>query len=221
MMKRLFLIIILIAGINAYAQESNCRVLYPEISGTYSGDCKRGLAHGKGIAQGIDRYEGHFSKGNPNGIGTYIKADGTSYEGQWKRGVKEGKGKMVYKDSIVEGYWKNDKYIGEKLIPPYSIKSSLSVARSSIKKTSGTMDEVRIRFLQAGGDNGGISGLSIVPSSGDQFQTGAVYGIQNILYPVNVNIRYRTWNLMHTTQFNVLFEFVINEPGTWDVAISN
>jgi hypothetical protein len=221
MRKRLFLIIILIAGINAYAQESNCRVLYPEISGTYSGGCKKGLAHGKGIAQGIDRYEGHFSKGNPNGIGTYTKADGTYYEGQWKRGVKEGKGKMVYKDSIVEGYWKDDKYIGEKLIPPYSIKSSMSVARSSIKKTSGTMDEVRIRFLQAGGDNGGISGLSIVPSSGDQFRMGAVYGIQNILYPVNVNIRYRTWNLMHTTQFNVMFEFVINEPGTWDVAISN
>ena len=213
--------VMLIFCIEAIAQEGYCRVLLPEISGTYSGGCRKGLAHGQGVAQGIDSYKGQFSKGLPNGQGTYKKTNGTYYEGQWKKGLKTGKGKMVYRDSIVSGYWKDDKYVGKKVIPPYEIKYSMNVARSSIKKSTGILDEVKIRILQGGADNSNISDLSITPSSGDQFNTGSVIGIQNIIYPVNVKVRYTTWNMLHTTTFNVLFEFIINEPGTWDVAINN
>jgi len=47
--------------------QDDCKVLIPEISGQYVGKCKKGLAHGKGLAIGIDRYEGSFKKGYPEG----------------------------------------------------------------------------------------------------------------------------------------------------------
>ena len=189
MSRSILIIIALISGNYIYAQQINCKVLMPEISGTYSGGCKRGLAHGQGVAQGNDWYEGQFVKGLPDGNGTYRWADGPYYEGQWNRGMKEGKGKMVYADSILSGYWKQDRYVGEKLVPPYVIKYSLSVARSSITKSIGSMDAIRIRLLQGGSDNGSVSDLSIVSSSGDQYRTGVVYGIQNIQFPVYVKVQ--------------------------------
>ena len=104
-----------------FSQESGCKVLLPSISGTYTGKCKNGLAHGKGIAQGTDRYEGRFYKGYPQGPGTYTWKDGSYYKGQWSEGLMQGKGMMVYKtadgDSVVNGYWQEGKYVGAKLIP--------------------------------------------------------------------------------------------------------
>ena len=55
-----------------YSQtEESCKVLISEISEKYEGDCKNGLAHGTGVAKGIDLYEGRFKKGIPNGKGKY------------------------------------------------------------------------------------------------------------------------------------------------------
>lgn len=221
MINRLFLIVILILGSHVYAQESNCKVTIPGISGSYSGGCKNGLANGKGIAQGVDRYEGQFSKGKPDGKGTYKWADGTSYEGQWKDGMKDGMGKMIYKDSVVTGYWKDDIYKGEQLIPSYKIISSTSVARYTISKTSGVGNGVKIRILLGGDDNANLDGFSLAPSSGTEYRSGYVYGIENALLPLEVKVNYRTWNKLHTTQNDVRFEFVINDPGTWNVVISN
>jgi len=110
MVNRLFLIVVLIFGNYVYAQQNDCKVTIADISGSYSGGCKNGLAHGKGVAQGIDRYEGQFMKGKPDGKGIYKWANGTSFEGQWKNGMREGMGKMVYSDSVVTGYWRDDKY---------------------------------------------------------------------------------------------------------------
>ena len=57
-----FLGIILFPGVHVYAQQTDCKVTMPKLSGTYTGGCKKGLAQGKGIAQGVDRYEGQFYK---------------------------------------------------------------------------------------------------------------------------------------------------------------
>jgi hypothetical protein len=221
MINRLFLIAVLIFGSYAYAQQSDCKVTIADISGSYSGDCKNGLAHGKGVAQGIDRYEGQFNKGMPEGKGTYKWANGNYYEGQFKNGRKEGKGKMVYKDSTVTGFWKEDKYLGEKLIPPYMIVKSMSVSRSSINKSGTVTNGVKIKILMGGSDNTTIEDLSLSHSSGDEYHMGDTYGIQNTFLPLDVKITYRTWNQLHTAQYNVVFEFTINESGTWDVVINN
>ena len=97
--------IFLFSGIHLFSQDAGCKVTLPSISGTYSGQCKKGLANGKGIAQGIDRYEGQFSNGMPDGKGTYTWASGITYKGQFENGLMEGKGEMIYStqkgDSIV------------------------------------------------------------------------------------------------------------------------
>lgn len=221
MVTRLFFIIVFIFGSYAYAQQSDCKVIIPAISGTYSGGCKNGLAHGKGVAQGTDRYEGQFIKGMPDGKGIYKWSNGTYFEGQWKNGMKEGFGKMVYPDSVVTGYWKSDKYQGKKLIPPFTIISSRGVSRSTITKSVNVENGVRIRILQGGSDNTTIEDFSLFYDSGTEYRMTNTYGIQNISLPLYVKITYRTWNQLHTVQYEVFFEFTINDPGTWDVVISN
>jgi hypothetical protein len=221
MVNRLFLIVVLIFGNYVYAQQSDCKVTIADISGSYSGGCKNGLAHGKGVAQGTDRYEGQFIKGMPDGKGIYKWANGTYFEGQWKNGMKEGFGKMVYRDSVVTGYWKGDKYQGKKLIPPFKITNSRSVSRSTITKSVDVANGVRIRILQGGSDNTTIEDFSLSYDSGNEYRMTNIYGIQNTSLPLDVKITYRTWNQLHTAQYEVLFEFTIYDPGTWEVVISN
>ena len=57
-----------------------CRVNDPRISGSYSGECLEGVAHGKGVAKGRDEYVGEFRNGNKHGKGTYTFYAGTSWE---------------------------------------------------------------------------------------------------------------------------------------------
>ncbi|KAM3129306.1 hypothetical protein pb186bvf_018593 [Paramecium bursaria] len=46
-------------------------------------------------------------------LGPYMIDNGAIYDGQWKFGLRHGKGKQVWKDgSIYEGYWKNNQAHG-------------------------------------------------------------------------------------------------------------
>lgn len=217
----LFPVLVLISGCIVYPQQTDCKVLKPEISDSYTGGCKNGLANGKGEARGIDYYEGQFDKGMPSGKGTYKWADGTYYEGHWENGNRDGTGRMVYKDSTVTGYWKDDIYAGKKLIPPYEVLRTMSVSRSNIIKSVGAVDEVKIRILQGGSDNRTVTNLSITSSSGDEFRTDNVYGLEKVVFPLDVKVRYTSRTQFGTAQFNVIFDFRINEPGVWEVTISN
>ncbi len=222
MINRILILLILLSGTLLNGQDSSCKVLLPRLSGTYKGECKKGLAHGNGFAQGIDRYEGEFRKGLPEGQGVYRWADGTFYQGYWKQGLRDGYGKMIYSsDSTVSGYWKADRYTGKKEIKKYEILYSRFVSRSTFTKTSESPLQVKIRFTIAGVANSTIQDLSMVYSSGEEFRMGTYYGIQNVTYPINVRIQYVTWNVMHTVQTVCTFEFKINEPGNWDLNIQN
>lgn len=221
MINRLFFVLILIIGSNIYAQSGDCKVSKASITGSYTGGCKNGLAHGKGIAQGIDRYEGQFVKGLPNGTGIYRWANGVYYEGEWKKGMMEGEGKMVYPDSVVTGVWNEDKYMGKKEIVPYKIITSMSVSRSTITKTKDRNYRVKIQIKQGGMDNISIENFTMVYDSGSEYRSGNYYGIDNVRFPLSVKVKYRSWNQLMTSQYNVIFEFIINEPGGWDVVIIN
>ncbi len=218
--KILTLAILLFSVGSLQAQQNDCKVLLENISGTYTGKCKKGLAHGKGTAQGIDYYKGSFSKGLPSGKGLYRWNDGSYYEGEWKDGKKDGKGKLVQDGSEITGFWENDEYIGLEIIPPYKVTRSLNLVRSSFKK-SGAIEGVRILFLQAGSDNVAIENLSIASSSGSEYRSGKMYGIQNAFFPLDVKIHYFTWNKMRTGMIEVVFEFTINESGAWEVTLNN
>jgi len=221
MATRLIIFLFLFSGTIAYSQQDSCKVIKPEISGSYTGDCKNGLAQGKGVAQGVDHYEGQFNKGLPDGKGKYIWANGTYYEGRWENGFRNGSGKMVYRDSTVTGYWKEDKYVGKKLIPSYEIMRSVGVTRSNIKKSIGNEDEVRVKILKGGAENNELIDFTISYSSGEEYRGGNIYGIKKFKFPVLIKINYSTWNTFHTSLYPVIFEFRINEPGIWDVSISN
>ena len=217
---RLFLIGLLFLGNPVFAQQTGCEVKVADLSGSYSGGCKNGLAHGKGIAQGTDHYEGQFSKGMPDGKGTYTWSDGIYYEGQWRDGKREGEGKMVYSDSTVKGIWKDDTYLGKKVPPPYKILRTMSVPHYSITKVSKTDTNIWIRFFRGGVENVDMEGLNLIYNSGEEYHTGSFTGIQNPTFPIDIKVKFRAMNYFHTSSHDVIFEFTIIEPGTWEVVIS-
>ena len=223
-LKSISVIIVVFICNFTYAQDS-CKVLMPSINGSYTGGCKKHLAHGKGEAKGTDTYKGKFVRGLPHGKGTYIWANGSEYIGEWSNGNKEGKGKMTLHlakgDSIIMGYWKNNKYIGEKYIPPYKITRKSNVLRCSIKKNGSEIKGVRISILKGGMKNPFVSNMVITKSSGEKDYSGGKLGIQNPQFPLSVKLNYTTKNQAGTTSIVVIFEFTINDPGFWDVTISN
>ena len=222
MINRIMLLLVMLSGNLLYAQETDCKVLAPRISGIYRGECKNSLAHGKGIAQGIDMYEGEFKKGLPEGMGVYNWADGSYYEGYWSQGLRDGSGIMTFSpDSIVRGFWKADKYAGKEKIKQYEVTQSRYVARSSFSRTGNTPLQVKVKLTLGGVPNNTIQDFSMTYSSGEEFRLGTAYGIQNVTYPLTVRMQYRTWNVMRTVMTDVTFEFRINEPGSWDVNIQN
>ena len=206
-----------------YSQKE-CKVLVEDLVGTYDGRCKKGLAHGKGEAIGTDRYKGAFSKGFPKGKGTYTWANGDVYTGQWKKGKRDGEGKFTFtineKDTVLDGLWRNDKYLGPKPLPPKIIMKR-SVDRYSIKKIGNDKNRVLISFKQNGMRNPNISGLLITSSGGIETSVGYLTGYEKINFPINIKLRYKTKNKLLTSEYDVEFEFVISEPGDWIVEIHN
>jgi hypothetical protein len=88
-------IALLLFSFAAFSQ--TCEVDKESLKGTYTGDCKKNKAHGKGKAVGIDTYEGEFKNGVPDGQGTYTWGNKNIFEGKFLKGLREGKGKMTMK----------------------------------------------------------------------------------------------------------------------------
>jgi hypothetical protein len=214
----------LISFLELAGQNSNCKVLMPEISGSYVGDCRKGLAHGKGSATGADRYEGQFNKGLPHGNGAYHWNNGPVYTGEWSKGIMDGKGEIVYitarGDSTVSGYWRNGAYTGRENIPPYTIIRKDNLLSCNIRKI-GEGKNVILKFMRKGQRNPSLGGLTIIFSSGTQFKAGMYEGIQNVYFPLDIKITYVTNNPISLSQFDVVLECTINEPGTWEVILNN
>jgi hypothetical protein len=223
-MKNLLLLITLILlSSYMYSQQSDCIVVTKQIAGSYSGRCKDGLAHGRGTARGIDSYEGQFREGIPHGKGTYKWSNGDYYEGLWEKGKMEGRGKMVYKDSTLTGFWRAGEYKGKELIPPYKIIRSRNVPRAYITKKPGSINEVRLKIIRSGTNNSFIENFSASYSTGFVYNTGdpGGYGIQDIIFPFEAQLKYSAWNKIHTVMIEVIFDFIINEPGSWEVIINH
>jgi len=204
--------------------QKSCKVLLPEIDSVYKGKCKKGLAHGKGIAYGIDTYKGHFSKGLPSGRGTYSWNNGDQYIGSWKNGMRNGEGKLSLKiadrDSIIDGLWENNKYLGPKPIAP-KVLTKVSVDRYSFKKYDDHKDRVLINFLQNGSINRNIYHMTIISSTGVETTLGSLIGYDFIDFPVIIKVNYETLNKLKSVIYQVIFEFEITDPGDWRVEIHN
>jgi len=218
------LIILLLSGIiKSYSQDS-CKVLKPEISGKYQGKCKNGLANGKGIAQGIDKYEGRFINGLPDGNGIYTWANGDTYNGYWSKGKKNGEGTYKYKkfggDSVLTGIWENDKFI-KKINPnPYKVYIARDFDKYSITRARDG-NKVSLKLHQMGMTNTDISEITFFADNGLYQAFGNTYVYSQVIFPVLIKISYTTKNKLKTADINPVLEVIINEPGEWEIVLTN
>ena len=102
---RLLALLLVFVGMEANAQ---CRVLDPELQGSYSGGCVNGLAEGEGVAQGTAEYRGEFRQGRKNGKGVKTWANGDRYEGAFVEDRREGLGTYTWG----RGKWQGERYEG-------------------------------------------------------------------------------------------------------------
>lgn len=192
------------------------------ISTNYKGVCKNGLADGKGEASGVDQYVGDFRKGYPDGNGTYVWHTGEKYTGGWKKGLRDGKGDFTFsyngRDSVLSGIWKNDKYLGEKLLDPYTIDYKEGVGRIMIMKL-GDRPYVQLKFSRNGSGANEISNLLMQGSSGSERTEGTLTGFEQVTFPFNCKVRFDAPNAFYSAIISCEVRFTINKPGAWLVSI--
>lgn len=224
-----FLYVFLIIAFSSYdpvlLSQENCKVLKPEISGKYKGECRKNLANGYGTAIGVDVYEGDFRNGLPEGKGVYMWSTGEYYRGDWKKGKRNGIGYYRFRyydrDSIMYGKWSNDVFTGPVEFKRYEINVKSGIDRYTFKKKSEVKDRVLIITYQNGMYNTGITNFLISSSSGYETSRGQYIGFEGVKYPVTIKVTYTTWNKLRTAQYYVEFDFTINEPGDWEVDLHN
>jgi len=76
--------------------QAACRVLDPELAGSYRGGCKDGLAEGYGVAKGTAEYRGGFHAGRKQGKGVETWPSGDRYEGDFVADRKQGIGTYTW-----------------------------------------------------------------------------------------------------------------------------
>jgi len=204
-------------------QDEECEVLLLSIAENYVGDCKRGLAHGKGKADGVDIYEGEFKKGYPHGTGLFQYDNGDVYSGHLKKGLKDGEGTLFTKiedrDTVLTGIWIDDVYVGPKPKHPqvlykYGVDSH---SFRNVREGNRFLIDIYLNGLP----NTDMENFTIISTSGTEFQMGRSFGFENVDFPVVCKVSYYTWNKLRTARHQAIFEFKLEEPGDWLVKIIN
>lgn len=75
--------------------------------------------------------------------------------------------------------------------------------------------------MLGGVENSEVEDFSLAFTSGTEYRNVGTYGIQNSSVPLEVTVRYLTWNQLHTVQYEVLYEFTVLEPGTYNITLTN
>ncbi len=222
MKKIIILLSCLIFAYTAFAQK-DCSVIFPQGVDNYEGKCRGGLAHGKGVAEGKDVYKGQFRKGLPDGKGTCVWENGDKYEGEWQKGKRHGKGTFSFKvaeqDSILEGMWENNEYLGP-ILPKPRIIQKINVDRYSVQKI-GKGTGLTVILMQNGSTNVRVTDLLIEVDSGNQGTNFMPIRYDNIEFPFTAKIRYNTPNKLGSADVAVNFEVKVSEPGEWKIVLHN
>lgn len=218
------LIIITVSfNLKANGQNDGCRVLLHPINDTYEGSCKKGFAHGKGVAKGEDVYEGKFKMGLPHGSGTYTWANGNKYSGSWKKGKRDGIG-TYYSASNgeeVKGIWKDDEFIKEYEGPSHKILyKSTSVEKIRIYEVKGAIPgTIEIEFRRDGYKNERIITPLLHSMSGMQEISNQFIGFKGAIFPFKANVKFQAPNRTNRILVNYTLDFEIYKEGAWKVII--
>jgi len=226
MKKKPILIAILLMHFVSYLlaqQPDSCKVLLSEISGEYAGNCKNGLADGKGIAKGVDTYKGMFKNGLPDGKGDYTYKNGNSFSGNFSHGLKHGLGKFTYyvggKENVQKGYWSNGEYAGvSKPDENYRVTNISGIEHYSIKKMEGYENQITVSF-EAVMLRNVPEDLEMTISSGEFIQENKNFSAYHYSLPVSCSISFIIRTAMSIRQCN--FNFDILKPGKYIVLITN
>ncbi|MBV6646108.1 MAG: hypothetical protein KI790_11705 [Cyclobacteriaceae bacterium] len=219
-----YLIILILNGVPLTIESvQDCKALLDGKFVNYSGDCRRGLAHGTGKAGDVICYEGQFKKGRPHGKGTYHWENGSFYKGNWVAGLKEGKGLLVMKresepDSVLSGYWKRDKYVGTGNEKKWEVRRNVMVRRYRFEKVSDEGDEVEIIINRNNTRFTSFSNLRLA-GNGVEFRDALRMGFMSAHFPFEGNILMLAPNHFGVAPHDVSFEYVIYEPGKWILRI--
>ncbi|GAB4815949.1 hypothetical protein N2152v2_002995 [Parachlorella kessleri] len=90
----------------------------------YSGGWKGELRHGYGVMyqaslcaagrqRGVCKYMGEWQADLQCGQGKCLYVDGSAYDGEWKDGMRHGKGKLTSQGYKYDGQWQDDKQHGQ------------------------------------------------------------------------------------------------------------
>ena len=204
--------------INGTAQDqtSACQVLLPQISGKYEGECKKGLADGIGKAQGVDLYEGCFRKGFPEGQGKYTWKDGATFEGEWKKGRKDGYGILTFspslQDSVLNGYWIDDEYIGTEK-KPYKVNSKgINILGLTVTRVGSDKDQIVVEFSRNGRP------LSIYSFSVTEITGGYSTISKSDFSKTLLNVRFPFRAEMAGGAY--VFDITISQRGSWKIIVN-
>ena len=191
------------------------------ISQSYEGDCREGLAHGFGVARGRDYYRGKFRQGLPDGLGTYIWANGVKHIGSWKTGKCDGRGRRItvrdgVKD-VVRGTWKNNKLVKKRQRPPYKITYIDGIERVRIYR-AGPREMIEFYPIRHG-NIPLIEHFRINNSSGTQNTSIKPYSVEYVTFPFEGTVMFSAPNMFNAYIKLCEVSFRINEPGRWIVEI--
>ncbi len=134
----LALVVSFLALFPVAALAQTCKVLDPELQGSYAGPCKDGFAEGTGHAQGTAEYRGGFRAGKKHGQGVKTWASGDRYEGEFVEDRREGRGKYTWG----RGRWAGESYEGGYLADQRHGEGTYRFATGDVYK--GTWAEDRI-----------------------------------------------------------------------------
>jgi hypothetical protein len=199
---------------------SQCEVLLENLKGKYEGECDKGKAEGKGKATGEDIYEGDFKKGLPDGIGKYEWKNKSYYVGKMKKGLRDGKGEMHYytssgRDSIVDGYWKKDRYAGKYDKPFEVIAKSGRVNKVNCRLAEFGGQDININVSRVTGGIASITDIDVIAGTfykhNTQTLTKMTYTrMQQVTYPLRVIFNFNSGETA---------EIIFNEKADYDVEI--
>jgi hypothetical protein len=206
------------------SSQVQCTVLAVKISERYAGECKNGLAHGTGEAWGTDHYAGSFRKGLPHGKGVYTYADSSVYTGMWSKGERHGNGKYTFryvgKDSIQEGLWTRDKYMGKnETVQGYKVIATKAMERYRVYRYTDGL-EVRVLLKPMTSGTLDVSNLQITGSSGYETDfLNSQMEFRNCEFPFKLRVSFNKWSKLKTVRVDTSIDLEITEPGVWIVEI--